>query len=190
MSRILVRGLGGPRLITRGYGSSATPPGPVRACLATGGLGIAQSLVTRGMRPISAVIPIDLLAAVAAKMRDVAALSPLEFVALDKSTADLDAYAVIVNGGSSHYHQTSTSEWKDVRLTIRLYAASSDDAESLGRALLAAAKAWGAIDYRDGFSLPLLETGRRQFEVRSKRPGDPGSACFEVTYSARCRKDV
>lgn len=184
-------GLGSPpRLVTRGLSSSATPTGPIVAGIITRGLGIGQLLLTRGLAvPQAEILPPSLAGAIARKVATTDSLSELTDLSLTRAKPNPGpSYSVIHNTGSGNYFTSSSSEWKDDRITIRILASDAVTVNRLGLAFAAAVKAWGSLDFEGGYSIPLFETGRRHEEVKSKRAGENGSFLFELIYSARCRR--
>jgi hypothetical protein len=99
-----------------------------------------------------------------------------------------ESYCVVSRAGSSLLWNLVGSVWVAERIRFRTYHADPDQAESLGESLIAAVPAWGSLDYRTGFSIPLVEAGTSSGKTAKRRSGDVGAWYSETTFTARCKR--
>lgn len=140
MPQLLVRGLGGPRLITRGLASAATQPGPVVAGLITRGLGVGQTLVTGGLRVVSVDYPIGIFEAVASKLASIPAIvsAGLSCWADSKPRGVDDPTLIFKCPSGSLWISDDVSNVYTLRPTLTLMAGTRAEADELGEIVFAA----------------------------------------------------
>jgi hypothetical protein len=177
----------GGLMLTQGFGSTA--PSVLVGNPIDQGFGLGGLLVLQGFG--ATILPPNLMAAIQAMAMADATLAGIvggfqRGNLAAGSTAP--SYCMFCRAGSTPNAWTSTSEWKNEHVRFRVYATDGDTAEALGEQLIASVKAWGALDYQNGYAIPLIEVGALSEPTSNRRTGDKAAWYVEATFNARCRR--
>lgn len=95
-------------------------------------------------------------------------------------------YVVITLSGGSDVVITDETRIYDQSLRFRVYGPDATTASTQGNLLADRFKAWGSLDFVDGFSIAMVERGRRPaVKAKALGPTVKPRYFFEVTASAR-----